>query len=529
MWIRSFTALPFCRQFAAVLHRKIHCATEEQDVLGWGIKQFGFTLTGVFLFLLASVAQEGPTPTSLQDIVLVLDNSGSMKENDPAFLTKAAAKELVRRASAGTHAAVVIFDSTARLVAPLTPLSEKQAGTILARLDQIDYRGLLTDIPAAMERAVYELKLNSRPEATKSVIFLTDGIVDTGDPAKDLYAANWLRQELAADAARQEIKFFGIALGEKADFHLLQSLALTTKGDYFRAREAEEVRRVFDRIRRLVAPAVSEPSPNPEPLSQAQEELPAFPTLEVMREIIDKENIAANSPESLGAPKPLGSTEATARVEQQPVPDSPLQSSNPSLMVFVLACLAILMVTTVWVLALRTKRVAAIASANQTPIAAREPVPSACLHDVKKITGKKEYVLSRPLMVLGRVAPDPVENANSVVINNATVSRRHALIEYKDHSFWIIDQRSGNGTFLNDQRITEEIRLRHGDRIRVHKVEFQFELAALGGADETYLMRTDLAPTESPTESLMINGALDGPIGALEQKMSGAKGSLHKG
>lgn len=463
-------------------------------MLTWGFKRFAFTLAAIGCFIFPVIAQDGLAQSSLQDIILVLDNSGSMKKNDPAFLTKAAVKAFVQRASASIRSALVIFDSDARLVVPLTPLAEKQSSAVLSGLDQINYRGLLTNIPAAMERALYELNLNSRPHATKSIILLTDGLIDTGDPVRDADAGKWLREELATDAARHEIKFFGIALTDKADFRLLQSLALTTKGDYFRAHQVEELPPIFERIHQLIGRAVAAPSPpDPEAYPQEAKETPSFVTVEVM----GKENVPGDPAESLAATGPLDSPGAPSLTQQAPFESFSLFSLQRSaVLVFAVTVLGIL-VTMVWVLARRQSKPPKTSGTSQTPVASVEPIPSAFLHDLKNVTGQSKHALIHPVTVIGRVAPDPVENANSVVLHNAEISRRHALIEYKQHSFWVIDQKSGNGTFVNGERIKEETRLRHGDRIRFHKLEFQFELAASGAADETRLINTAL-PRKDP-------------------------------
>ena len=47
------------------------------------------------------------------------------------------------------------------------------------------------------------------------------------------------------------------------------------------------------------------------------------------------------------------------------------------------------------------------------------------------------------------------------------VSRQHTRIERRQDEFWIIDLGSSNGTFVNDSRITETIRLEPGDKIQI--------------------------------------------------------------
>jgi predicted component of type VI protein secretion system len=106
--------------------------------------------------------------------------------------------------------------------------------------------------------------------------------------------------------------------------------------------------------------------------------------------------------------------------------------------------------------------------------------------------------------MLGRVAGTDTEHLNYVVIPQTTIGRRHALIEYKDFAYWIIDQGSINGTFVNDQMITSETRLKHGDRIRLHKLEFEFLMPEMVDAGMTMVSKTVMATkpsvgTEAPT------------------------------
>jgi pSer/pThr/pTyr-binding forkhead associated (FHA) protein len=79
------------------------------------------------------------------------------------------------------------------------------------------------------------------------------------------------------------------------------------------------------------------------------------------------------------------------------------------------------------------------------------------------------------------------------VIPESTIGRRHALIEYKDFSYWIVDQGSINGTFVNDVPISSEVRLKHGDIIRLHKLEFEFVMPDLDDASMTELSHTVLS------------------------------------
>ena len=189
-------------------------------------------LTAGCVILLMSTLALAATPT---DVMLILDNSGSMRQNDPAFLLKSAVSKFVSGLPAETHAGIIIFDQKVNYAVKLGVLDVTARGAIKHSLDSIDYRGQYTNIPAAMERAIFELKSTSRADANKVIVFMTDGIVDTGNAAVDGAKTNWLREELAAEAAESSIRIFGIAFTQEADFFLIQSLAKKTAGEYFRA------------------------------------------------------------------------------------------------------------------------------------------------------------------------------------------------------------------------------------------------------------------------------------------------------
>lgn len=63
---------------------------------------------------------------------------------------------------------------------------------------------------------------------------------------------------------------------------------------------------------------------------------------------------------------------------------------------------------------------------------------------------------------------------NDVVLNNATVSRRHALVELRGRDAWVIDAGSRNGVFVNRLRVQEE-QLSDGDVVQVGPFGLRFE------------------------------------------------------
>ena len=89
------------------------------------------------------------------------------------------------------------------------------------------------------------------------------------------------------------------------------------------------------------------------------------------------------------------------------------------------------------------------------------------------------------IMQIGRDA------GNDVVLNSPTVSRFHAQIERVGQRHRLIDLRSTNGTFVNDERIETEVWLKPSDTIRIGAFRFVMGDDELGQFDESRGLRVD--------------------------------------
>ena len=114
--------------------------------------------------------------------------------------------------------------------------------------------------------------------------------------------------------------------------------------------------------------------------------------------------------------------------------------------------------------------------------------------------GSEPYRLGRKATMLGRIAGKHSGHLDYLVVPESTVGRRHAVIEYKDYAWWIVDQGSINGTFVNDVRINSEVRLKHGDRIRLHRYEYDFVIPELEEAPMTQVSNTVFAGEDRALE-----------------------------
>ncbi len=70
-----------------------------------------------------------------------------------------------------------------------------------------------------------------------------------------------------------------------------------------------------------------------------------------------------------------------------------------------------------------------------------------------------------------------------VVLNDPSVSRRHAVIEWRAQGWVVVDQRSANGTWINGHRMDEAL-LQGGEELRLGAVAFEVGVVQGGRAPE---------------------------------------------
>ncbi|MGB2951757.1 MAG: FHA domain-containing protein [Gaiellaceae bacterium] len=61
-----------------------------------------------------------------------------------------------------------------------------------------------------------------------------------------------------------------------------------------------------------------------------------------------------------------------------------------------------------------------------------------------------------------------------IFLDDVTVSRKHAVLVERDGAYWIEDQGSLNGTFVNRRRIEEPAKLDNGDELQIGKYRLSF-------------------------------------------------------
>lgn len=397
------------------------------------------------LLLLASAAPA----LAARDVLLVLDNSGSMRRNDPQRLAPPAVTEFIKAQPSDTRVGVIVFDADPTLILPLSlaPDASASAATLLPQ--RFTYSGRLTRTAQAIERALYEMRSEGRPNASRAIVLMTDGLVDTGNPQKNADMVRWLREDLAQQARADGVRIFGIAFTEQADYELLQSLASTTAAEYFRVLNPEGIGKALERIDANLArelPRAAAPSPAARPAAE-----PETPPV---------------------AP---------------PAAKAPPASRTPAWIYWALGLVALLLPAIAW-LAWKRYRGEDGADFTSEIRPRRDHGPIGVLYDDLE----RHELGSRPVVIGRASGNDP--DRYYIVVPEKTVGRWHATIERRGQTFWLRDEGSVNGTFINGERVVGERPLKHRDTVRFHSRQFEFEIPELADADRTLLQPSPRLP-----------------------------------
>ncbi|MGE0484097.1 MAG: VWA domain-containing protein [Gammaproteobacteria bacterium] len=208
--------------------------------------------------LLAGVLAPGMA-LAAADVRILIDVSGSMKENDPANLRVPAMRLMSELMPAGTVAGVWLFAEDATpLIAPAA-VDEAWRQRARAELPKIHARGLYTDIERALAAATADWQ-GAPGERERHVLLLTDGVVDVSkDPAASAASrARILSAQLAALTA-SGAHVHAVALSDKVDRELIQALTDGTGGWLERADDAARLQRIFLHMLEQTAPPVTVP------------------------------------------------------------------------------------------------------------------------------------------------------------------------------------------------------------------------------------------------------------------------------
>lgn len=203
-------------------------------------------LIWLILALLGPPAWASPPPRD--EVRVVIDVSGSMKQNDPQNLRAPALRLLVNLLPPDATAGVWSFAQYVNRMLPPGPANDAWRQRALAASNEIHSRGLFTDIGAALRSAAGDWRAPD-PATKRTLILLTDGMVDVSKtPGENEKARAQVLEVVLPALRRAGVQVHTIALSQSADAELLKALAAGTGGAFEQTDSAEQLHRIFLRM-----------------------------------------------------------------------------------------------------------------------------------------------------------------------------------------------------------------------------------------------------------------------------------------
>ncbi len=385
------------------------------------------------------------------EIILVMSNAQSMSANDPDKLARVAALELIDSLDDSVRFGLIYFDDEATVATPLTTLSESREA-VQIQIGQLESGSPKANSPDALQAAL-EMFSDAKSSAQKSMIFLADQAINLNDTHQNDEKLLWLTNDFSTAAAQKGVRIFTIALTKNADNELAEVLATNTFGQFYPAEDAGDLLGIFRKINAQITGQTISISPT------SGVSINTLTSYDATISPITEESTATSTTDG----------------EETDMQQDTLPSWSILLVIgFLLAGLLLL---------IRFKSndedTARTTSAvpSITPLA--PTIPEAYLEDIHHVTLRKHLDIGTKPTVIGRIVGNQRSKFNYIEIEQPTISREHAIIEYRDNKFYIKDKSSANGTFINDKQISDWQPLNHLDRVRFDVYEFIFVIAEM--------------------------------------------------
>lgn len=176
---------------------------------------------------------------TVNNIVLAIDNSGSMEQNDPDQDRYKAAKRMIEEMDRDKQAAVFVFSDSVDLLQPFVQLKDQNVKEeLFSKIDAIQPTQGGTDIGLMLSEAMKHIKDQQDNARGTMVVLLSDGFseVDTSTALADYKAQH------------VGVHTIGLSQVDAQGAGLLRLIAEETGGQYYDVSEANELSFVFEQI-----------------------------------------------------------------------------------------------------------------------------------------------------------------------------------------------------------------------------------------------------------------------------------------
>lgn len=208
-----------------------------------GAIRFLFSVLVVLCLDVRSAVADGGS-----DVRVLIDISGSMRQNDPDNLRRPALRMLAGLLQPGTRAGVWTFARWVNNLVPVADVDKPWKARVQSLSEQIGSPGQFTNIEMVLDEASRDW-IGTPGTQARHLVLLTDGMVDISKRLEDNASSRGrILDELLPRLQGAGVKIHTIALSGRADHELMERLAGESGGWYQQVAVADELQRAFLRM-----------------------------------------------------------------------------------------------------------------------------------------------------------------------------------------------------------------------------------------------------------------------------------------
>jgi len=183
--------------------------------------------------------------SAVDDIRILVDVSGSMRNTDPKNLRVPAVRMLNGLIPSGSNAGVWTFGRYVNMEVKWGKVDDNWRKMADSGVAKIHSRGQFTHIESALVRASSSWK-KADPRSRRNIILLTDGKVDISKhAAKNDASRKNILVRILPQLVKNGVSVHTIALSAYSDESLLKQIAVKTSGSFEVANSAQALQRIF--------------------------------------------------------------------------------------------------------------------------------------------------------------------------------------------------------------------------------------------------------------------------------------------
>ncbi len=199
----------------------------------------------LFYYICLTLIVLSMTPARGNEVRVLIDVSGSMRQNDPQNLRIPALKLLLELLPPDSKAGVWLFAGEPEILIAPTKVDASWKQNAAKVVERIHSKGRLTDIEKALQTSLDGWEQTDFGQG-RHLILLTDGMVDVqGGRSRDQTSRERVLEHLIPRLQTLGVHVHTIALSDQADHLLLKQLAVATDGKNKVSQTAEALQRTF--------------------------------------------------------------------------------------------------------------------------------------------------------------------------------------------------------------------------------------------------------------------------------------------